>query len=202
MEPLRVLVVADDALARNGLAALAAAAERVVVVDRVPPDEIEGVLRAEEADALLWDVGLDPVVDAEVLRGVTSAGLPVLAVVGGEAVVPLLLGGGVRGVVGRDAGVDRLSAALRALTAGLAVVDASLTDAALRRREPEDALVEPLTPREREVLALLADGLTKRAMRISEHTAKFHVNAVLGKLGVQTRAEAVAQAVRHGLLML
>jgi len=67
-------------------------------------------------------------------------------------------------------------------------------------------LVESLTPRELEVLHLIGQGLSNRAiasrLAISEHTAKFHVNAILGKLGAQTRAEAVAQGVRLGLLLL
>ena len=69
-----------------------------------------------------------------------------------------------------------------------------------------DALVEPLTPREAEVLQLLAEGLTNRRIAerlgISEHTAKFHVNAILGKLGARSRSEAIAQAARLGLLLL
>ena len=65
---------------------------------------------------------------------------------------------------------------------------------------------ESLTPREREVLALLAEGLSNKAIAdrldISEHTAKFHVNAVLAKLGVQRRTEAVVRAARMGLVTL
>jgi DNA-binding NarL/FixJ family response regulator len=66
--------------------------------------------------------------------------------------------------------------------------------------------VEELTPRETEVLQLLADGLTNKAIAqrlgISDHTVKFHVNAVLGKLGAQSRTEAVVRATRLGLLHL
>ena len=72
-------------------------------------------------------------------------------------------------------------------------------------RDPAD-LVEELTPRETEVLQLLADGLTNKAIAqrlgISDHTVKFHVNAVLGKLGAQSRTEAVVRASRLGLLQL
>jgi DNA-binding CsgD family transcriptional regulator len=64
----------------------------------------------------------------------------------------------------------------------------------------------PLTPREVDVAKLLAEGLSNKLIAnrlgISEHTAKFHVNAILGKLGAQTRAEAVAVGVRSGLLLL
>jgi len=69
-----------------------------------------------------------------------------------------------------------------------------------------DTPAEPLTPREREVLDLLGLGLSNRRiaerLRISEHTAKFHVASVLGKLEVATRAEAVSRGVRRGLITL
>ncbi len=71
---------------------------------------------------------------------------------------------------------------------------------------PPDAPAEALTPREREVLQLLAEGLANRAiaqrLAISEHTVKFHVNAILGKLNAQSRTEAVVRAARLGLLIL
>jgi len=86
-------------------------------------------------------------------------------------------------------------------------VDEALAEAALRPPLPTPpSLVEPLTPREMEVLQLVAAGLTNRRigerLGISEHTAKFHVNAILGKLGAQSRGEAVAQAARLGLVLL
>jgi DNA-binding NarL/FixJ family response regulator len=66
--------------------------------------------------------------------------------------------------------------------------------------------VESLTDRELQVLSRLAEGLSNKQIAarlgISEHTAKFHVNAILGKLGVQSRTEAVVRAARLGLLML
>jgi DNA-binding NarL/FixJ family response regulator len=69
-----------------------------------------------------------------------------------------------------------------------------------------EAAVEPLTPREREVLELVAEGMSNRAiaerLAISEHTVKFHVGALLGKLSAATRAELVAIALRRGLIML
>ncbi|HEY6006255.1 MAG TPA: LuxR C-terminal-related transcriptional regulator, partial [Anaeromyxobacter sp.] len=74
-------------------------------------------------------------------------------------------------------------------------------------RPPDDAAaVEGLTAREREVLALLAEGLANKAIAarlgISEHTAKFHVNAILGKLGAGSRAAAIVKAARLGLVVL
>ena len=69
-----------------------------------------------------------------------------------------------------------------------------------------EELLEPLTPREQEVLRLLALGLANKEiasrMNISEHTVKFHVAAILGKLGAASRTEAVAIGIRHGLVLL
>ena len=69
-----------------------------------------------------------------------------------------------------------------------------------------ESLIEHLTPREREVLELVAEGLSNRAIaeRLgnSEHTVKFHVSSLLGKLGAATRAELVGIAIRRGLIMI
>ena len=75
--------------------------------------------------------------------------------------------------------------------------------------EPGDAvdpLAEPLTPRETEVLALVAEGLSNKAIAgelgISDQTVKFHVSSIAGKLGATSRTDAVRRAVRRGLLIL
>lgn len=75
-----------------------------------------------------------------------------------------------------------------------------------RRRERTEVVEEPLTPREEQVLALLAEGLANKAIAdrlgISDQTVKFHVAAILGKLGVANRTEAVRVAVRRGLIAM
>ncbi|MGE0363206.1 MAG: LuxR C-terminal-related transcriptional regulator [Vicinamibacterales bacterium] len=74
------------------------------------------------------------------------------------------------------------------------------------RGEDRDPLVEALTPREREVLGLLADGVGNReiaqTLGISEHTVKFHLGAIFGKLGAATRTDAVRRGLRLGLIDL
>jgi DNA-binding NarL/FixJ family response regulator len=71
---------------------------------------------------------------------------------------------------------------------------------------PDEPGIDALTARERQVIDLLAQGLSNRriagALSISEHTAKFHVNSILSKLGASTRTEAVVEAVRRGLVLL
>ena len=86
------------------------------------------------------------------------------------------------------------------------IVDAGDAHPTLLRAEPSSDLVDPLTSREREVLEQMAAGLSNRqiaaALDISEHTVKFHVSAVLGKLGVSSRAAAIRHAMRQGLVTL
>jgi two-component system nitrate/nitrite response regulator NarL len=205
--PLRILVVGEDPLARSGILALLAGREDVTVVGQAPPDEAAALARATTPDVALWDVGVDPVPHLEALQDVTHARGPAVVVLsGGEGRAADLLGAGARGILARQTDGPRLAAALQAVAHGLVVVDAILADGALRTRSSAEPLVEPLTPREVEVLQLIGQGLSNRMLaerlHISEHTAKFHVNAILGKLGAQTRAEAVAQGARLGLLLL
>ncbi len=91
----------------------------------------------------------------------------------------------------------------------LVVLDGSFAGDLLLSAQPEasgDRPVEDLTPRELEVLQLLAEGLANKAIAqrlgVSDHTIKFHVNAILGKLGAQSRTEAVVRATRLGLIVL
>jgi two-component system, NarL family, nitrate/nitrite response regulator NarL len=85
------------------------------------------------------------------------------------------------------------------------VLDGGLQDTLVRAAPPVPT-GERLTPREREVLGLLAEGRSNKAIAtrlgISDHTAKFHVNAILGKLGAETRSEAIVLAARRGMVVL
>jgi DNA-binding NarL/FixJ family response regulator len=200
--PLRLVVVGEDALARAGLRALAESAGLRVTAD-VPPAEVED-LAEDEADAVAWDVGPRGAVDG--LRAL-AARFPLVAVLWSDDQAGEVLAAGARAALSRDRLDDRLLPAVSAATAGLVTLDEGLAESVLRPRPaPAPVLAEPLTPREVEVVQLLAEGLTNRRigerLGISEHTAKFHVNAILGKLGASSRSEAVAQAARLGLVLL
>ena len=110
------------------------------------------------------------------------------------------------GVVPPDAPPEELGAAAAAVGRGLVVLPPSLTERLLGTPTAVEALSEPLTAREDEVLALLGRGLPSkliaRELNISEHTVKFHVSSVYAKLGVTNRAEAVSQGARRGLISL
>jgi DNA-binding NarL/FixJ family response regulator len=200
--PRRLLVVGEDALARAGLRALAESAGLRVAAD-VAPSEV-GDLDDDTADAGAWDVGASGGGDG--LRAL-AARLPVVAILWSDEQAGEALAAGARAVLLREQLDDRLLAAVNAALAGLVTLDEGLAESVLRPRPTAaPALAEPLTPREIEVVQLLAEGLTNRRigerLGISEHTAKFHVNAILGKLGASSRGEAVAQAARLGLVLL
>jgi DNA-binding NarL/FixJ family response regulator len=114
-------------------------------------------------------------------------------------------------IVSPEAGAAELRAAVMAAAHGFTVLPAALAAGLYAtpvegRREALDEPAEPLTPREREVLELLGQGLSNRRIAerlgITEHTAKFHVASVCGKLGASSRTEAVGRGLRRGLITL
>lgn len=199
-----MLVVSGDPLARVGLALLLEGQEGITVSGQVAPDE--DWPGSEDPDAVLWDLGLGLRLGLKELRSLE--GLPVVAVVADEADAREALAAGARGALPRTADGDLLAAALRAAALGLVVLDEAFARsfAPSAPAEPPAELAEPLTPREFEVLQRLTQGLSNKQIAqrlgVSEHTVKFHVNAILGKLGVQSRSEAIVQAVRLGLVVL
>jgi len=207
VDELRVVVVAADPLARRGLGALLGREPGLIVSAQLGADDDGVDALRDEADAAVWDLGAGPRPGLDRLAQAAQAGLTVLALVHDEDDAVEALAAGARAVLFRDASGERLAAALRAIHRGLLVLDDGLAAHALRPRQPAPSpLVEPLTPRESEVLQLLAQGLANKAIAerlgISDHTAKFHVNGILGKLGAQSRTEAIVQAARLGLVIL
>jgi len=204
-ESARVLVVSRDPLARAGIVALLSDQTALRVSGQAGDDEdVAAAVEATGPDAIIWDVGWQAELDAFVDRGAES--VPVLALVRSEQDAAVALGAGARGILLRGgAGGPPVEAAVQALIQGLLVLDPAFLTALPARadREPESP-IEPLTPREQEVLQRLAEGLSNRMiaqrLEISEHTVKFHVNAILGKLSAQSRTEAVAHAARLGLI--
>ena len=196
-----MLVVSGDPLARAGLALLLGGQAGITVSGQVAPDE--DWPGSEDPDAVLWDLGLGLRLGLEELRALE--GLPVVAVVADEADAREALAAGARGALPRTADGDVLAAALRAVALGLVVLDEAFARS-YAPAEPPAELAEPLTPRELEVLQRLTQGLSNKQIAqrlgVSDHTVKFHVNAILGKLGVQSRSEAIVQAVRLGLVVL
>ncbi|HZZ85438.1 MAG TPA: response regulator transcription factor [Anaeromyxobacteraceae bacterium] len=201
--PLAVALVGSDPLSLGGLAALLGARPDLAVVAQLAPAEVTpGALAGASAAVVDPDAGT---ARWEGLRALARASLPAVAIVSSEAQAAEALAAGARAVVRRDAGPERLAAAIVAAAEGLVVLDGALAERLLRPAPPEAGL-EGLTPREREVLALLGEGLANKVIAgrlgISERTAKFHVEAILSKLGAESRAEAIVRAARLGWLVL
>jgi two-component system, NarL family, nitrate/nitrite response regulator NarL len=202
--PLRVLVVSADPLVRGGLAALLGAAPGIAVAGQTAPGpEAQAALRRSAPEVVAFDLGSGDAFAAP-LRDL-AVRLPVVALLSAEAQGAEALAAGARGALFRDAPAERVAVALHAAAQGLVALDAGLAPTVVRPA-PSGALDEPLTPREMEVLGLLAEGLANKVIAarlgVSEHTAKFHVNAILGKLGADSRSEAIVRAARLGLVVL
>lgn len=149
------------------------------------------------------------------IGGWNSAGVPVILLVDNPArMTSAALPAGVRAVLPRNVTSAEIAAAIEAVAAGLYVFHPADIDSIPTLRAPQseavpelgEPLVEHLTPREVEVLQLLSAGLGNKEiaarLNISEHTAKFHVASIMGKLGAATRTEAVTLGIRHGLVMI
>jgi DNA-binding NarL/FixJ family response regulator len=116
---------------------------------------------------------------------------------------------GVRAVLPANVSAPQLAAAIEAAVAGLMVLHPCEAENVILPRPPGESRegpAEELTPREIEVLRWMAEGLGNKEiaakLAISEHTAKFHVASILGKLGAATRTEAVTQGIRRGLVLI
>jgi DNA-binding NarL/FixJ family response regulator len=190
MAPLRVLIRAGSARdAANYRELLGNGSDLSAVTDAATADVVLMVLSGG-ADSQALPVG----------------GAPVLALVGEEVSSGVLADLEQDGVSVLSDGVsrDQLQAALRAVASGLAVRDPAVSSH--RPRVPQVSSSEHLTPRERELLRFLGEGLGNReiaeALGLTDHTVKFHLRSIYSKLGVRTRTEAVSVAVRRGMLML
>jgi two-component system, NarL family, nitrate/nitrite response regulator NarL len=214
---LAVLIIADDALARAGLATLLAGEPGVTVAGRVSSlQDLAEAARLHRPAVVLWDLGWNLQPSLERLAALGDV-LPPIAVLLPDAVYASDARlAGARGLLRREAEPQAIAAALVALSQNLLVVDpdfaSALQSPTPRRGAPpwtpsdEPPLAEELTGRELDVLRLMAEGLPNKTIAqrldISEHTVKFHVNAILGKLGVASRTEAVVRATRLGLILL
>lgn len=205
---LKLIVVADDPLARAGLALLLASAPQCEVVAQTSSAQLSDEL-ADFAlpDGVVWDLGWEL---ADDLSALDNCPVPVVALLADEAGALRVWEVGVRAILLRDVDGDQLATAVQTAVYGLVALDPDIADLLLAPAYEtlleDDTAVEPLTPRETEVLQLVAEGLTNKAiarqLTISDHTVKFHVNAIMSKLGVQSRTEAVVRATRLGWLLL
>ena len=211
---IRVFIVAASPLIRAGLQSMLADNRVDVVGSAADLEPISAQLVDIEPDVVLVEAAadahqelLDMLEDTEIAR---EYPVIVLSEQIKAAWLSDTLRAGVRAVLPREVTPEQLRATLEAAAAGLLVVHPSELDTVLPANvsssAPVDELLEPLTKREREVLQMLAAGLANKEiaarLAISDHTVKFHVASILGKLGVATRTEAVSVGIRRGLVLL
>jgi two-component system, NarL family, response regulator YdfI len=211
---IRVFIVAVSPLIRAGLQTMLADRRFDIVGSAADFETMSAQLVDAEPDVVLVEIAMDAheellnaIEDSEIAR---ECAVVVLSEQLKADWLSRTLRAGVRAVLPREATPEQLRAALEAAAAGLVVVHASAVSAVLPAHaalsSPIRELPEPLTPREREVLQMISGGLSNKEiagrLSISEHTVKFHVASILGKLGASTRTEAVSIGIRHGLVLL
>jgi DNA-binding NarL/FixJ family response regulator len=206
MKELRVLVVSLDRLSRAGLATVLDQQPGLTVVGQVSGEE-DSFLPADvyDPDVIVWDVSWETASASRNLGLLSENSPSVLALAATLDQAGQARKAGAQSILGRNSSPEALAAALVALSHGLQVHDPTLSGGP-GLSAPGLEAVSPLTPRETDVLRLLAEGLPNKGvasrLEVSEHTVKFHVNSIMGKLNAQNRTEAVTLATRLGLLPL
>lgn len=201
MSDVKVLIVAENPLARMGLAALLAnQTELSITGQTTASNNLLAEMEVYCPDVIAWDWGWGSAPDLPI-------NVPVVALLKEASQAGEAWNAGARGLLLGSTDADSLSAALVAAAHGLAVMEPQLpSELAQLDSRTQDTPVENLTAREMEVLQLLAEGLPNKIiasrLNITDHTVKFHVNAIMTKLGVQSRTEAVVRATRLGLIIL
>ena len=206
---IRVAVVASSPMVRAGLEALIRDEPRFSLVTSQPHTrggQTPDVLLREGASR---ELRLPAQGGARLADSVDAIPMVLLTDAVERPQLRQLLRSGLRAILPRDADSAEIVAAIAAVAAGLTVFRNEDLDLLLPvRTDPDpDALTgEPLSPRETQVLAGTAEGLGNKEiaahLHISEHTVKFHVSSILGKLGAASRGEAVMRGVRNGLIVI
>ncbi|GAA4798298.1 response regulator transcription factor [Streptomyces ziwulingensis] len=208
-EAIKVLLVDDHQVVRRGLRTFLEVQDDIEVVGEAA-DGAEGVARAEELtpDVILMDVKMPGMDGVDALRRLRELNHParvliVTSFTEQRTVVPALRAGAA-GYVYKDIDPDALAGAIRSVHAGHILLQPEVAGALLSAESPTSGhgRAGSLTEREREVLALIADGRSNReiarALVLSEKTVKTHVSNILMKLDLADRTQAALWAVRHG----
>ena len=213
--PIRVLVVDDQTVVREGLETILGLSPGIEVVGAAADGEEAVRMVAERRpDIVLMDLRMPRLGGVEATRRITrefpATRVVVLTTYADDESIFGALEAGALGYLTKDAGAQEIQRAIQIVHAGEALLDPAVQLRVIRalsghvrgaRREP--ALPDDLTPREAEVLRLIAQGLNNREIAerlfVTEATVKTHINNIFGKAGLRDRAQAVVYAIRHGL---
>lgn len=217
--PVRVVLVDDQALIRAGFAAILASVPDVEVVGEASDgDEAVDVVRSLRPDVVLMDVrmpgrdGLAATADITADPQLADVRVVVLTTFEHEEYVVGALRAGASGFLGKDVGPAELADAVRTVAAGEALLSPRATRSLISRfltapagvPDPDDGALRSLTEREREVVALVATGMSNQEIAdhlvVSPFTVKTHVNRAMTKLDARDRAQLVVLAYRSGLV--
>jgi NarL family two-component system response regulator LiaR len=208
-QPIRVLLVDDHNVVRSGLVAFLLAFEDLELVGEAGSGK-EAVLKAEnlKPDVVLMDLKMPEMDGAEATDKIKGK-FPEIEVIAltsfkEKDLVKRALEAGAIGYLLKNVSADELAEAIRKAHQGEPTLAPEAAQALIENTRKPKTQVEELTPREKEVLQLLGEGLTNpeigTRLVISNSTVKFHVSSILGKLNASSRTEAVAYALKHNLI--
>ncbi|HYW88225.1 MAG TPA: response regulator transcription factor [Chloroflexota bacterium] len=205
----RIAIVDDHAMVRSGLAAFLSVADDLELVGEAENGQQALRLCAEERpDVVLMDLvmpGMDGVQATRAIRE-RFPDIRVIALTSfpEDRLVQDVLEAGALSYLLKNVGADELARAIRAAREGRSTLAPEAAQVLIHRAAHQPSPGHDLSPREREVLALMVQGLSNPDIAdrlvVGRSTIKFHVSSILGKLGVQSRTEAVAMAVQHRLV--
>ena len=209
MPQVNLLIVSDDPLARAGLGMLLAEREDCHVTGQMSGVNLLEVYQDEDefffdADVIIWDLGWD--FEGELPKW-NELDKPIVALVPDEVETAVFPTNTPTSLLSRSCNPEHIIAAANTAMLGLITYDPNLNTVPYNTTTGNDlSQFEELTPRELQVVQLIAEGNTNKAiaqqLNISTHTVKFHVNAIMNKLAAQSRTEAVVKATRIGLISL
>jgi len=194
---MKIIVVDDHPIVREGLVAALARREDFTITGAFASAE-ELLASRIDADVVLVDLELPGMSGVDAVARIGAAVL-VLTAYANDEQIDAVLRAGARGYLLKGAALDEIERAIRTVARGETYIDPRVASRLVAlSRAPR------LSPREREVLVLLADGKSNKeiaaALKITERTVKFHVTAIFNKLGAENRAQAVTIAHQRGLV--
>jgi two-component system NarL family response regulator len=206
MEPIRVLIVEDHNVVRQGLVALLNVVDGLTVVGEAA-DGLEAIdqIRKHQPDVTLMDLRMPRMGGVEVIQRIRSetpqARFIVLTTYDGDEDIYRALKAGARAYLLKGMTCEDLVTTIRAVHAGKSHIPPAIAERLAERMGSED-----LTPREFDVLQEIVHGKSNKeiaaALNVSEATVKTHINSLLGKLGVTDRTQAATAAIQRGIVTL